>query len=137
MADYSLSSVEVIKGKVSYYQVEIDGVGVLDVFEKELEGSTFLSEYNTLLAWMDKDANLERLPKKKKNFLNGVNVDSIFGQIFEYKSKHLRIYCVAPSGGRVIILAGKKNTQVNDIRQIPSRLEMIRNIIGGIQNEEK
>ncbi len=117
MPKFVLHEIEAIKGKQIFCQVEINGVKQLDTFEEELAGTSYLSEFRTMLTYMEFVANNKPLPQTKFRELKGVK-DGI--KEYEFKSKHLRIYAVHQKGGKIIVLCGFKNNQEKDINRFRS-----------------
>jgi hypothetical protein len=97
------------------FQLSIDGVNQLDKFEKELTGTTYLSQYKTLLRWMDYYSNTGIIPGEKLKELNTGKKEKI--KEFEFRTKDLRLYAAQATNGKIIILCGYKGTQVKDINK--------------------
>jgi hypothetical protein len=57
-------------------------------------------------------ANLNSLPHSK---FKDITPDKEEIKEYEFKSKHLRIYCIKKPNGKIIILGGYKNNQSSDI----------------------
>jgi len=66
MPKFAFEKIKVIAGgKFSVFQLSIDGVKQLDKFERELEGTPYLSQYKILLTWIDYYSNTGNIPEKK------------------------------------------------------------------------
>jgi putative component of toxin-antitoxin plasmid stabilization module len=92
----------------------IDGKGQLASFEKDLAGTTFLTELKTILAYLEYAANGNLLPKTKMRDLTPAK-DPV--KEYEVKSKHLRVYFIQQSDGKLVIMGGQKNNQKKDIKK--------------------
>ena len=101
-----------IVGRQQFFELQTASVGCLQALEEILVGTTYTSEFVTLLAYMDKVANLHSLPATK--FKDITPKDETVKE-YEFKSKHLRIYAVQKPGGKVVVLGGFKTTQPADI----------------------
>lgn len=95
----------------------IDGAGQLDNFEKDLNDTTYQSEFKTLLAYMEYLGNNGSLPKTK---FRDVTPKGEKVKEYEFKSKHLRIYTIQKTNGKIIILGGYKNNQDKDFPRFRS-----------------
>jgi len=113
MSKFALNKIKTIKGKQSFFDLEINGVGQFDSFSKEA-AVQYESELLTLNARMDLVANLERLPKQKFRDITPAKEQV---KEYEFKTKHLRLYVIhIEKTGKVVILGGYKNTQKKDFR---------------------
>jgi len=119
MRKFTLKIIDSIKGKQTFEELVIDDdEGQLTKFEKELEGTTYLAEYKTLISYMDFVANLKPLPNNKFKELTTDSKEEF--KEYEFKSKHLRIYCIQKFGGKIIVLCGKKSEQEKDLKEFRS-----------------
>ena len=115
MPIFTLKIIDAVKGKQTFEELVIDdNEGQLTKFENELLGTTFLSEYRTILAYMKFIADLKTLPQNKFRELKG-SKDGV--KEYEFKSKHLRVYCIQKTGGKIVVLCGKKADQTRDLRE--------------------
>ncbi|MGB4847382.1 MAG: hypothetical protein WBP41_05650 [Saprospiraceae bacterium] len=112
MIKFGLKKIESIHSKQQFDQLEIDGIGILDLFEKVLKGTTYQSEFKVMLTYMEYLGNSGLLPETK--FKNITPVKESVSE-YEFKSKHLRMYAIQKTGGKIIVLGGFKNTQKKDI----------------------
>ncbi|HEY4287568.1 MAG TPA: hypothetical protein VGN00_10765 [Puia sp.] len=117
MLRFATIKVEEINAKESVEQLVIDGAKQLETFEKSLVDTSYLSEYKTILKYIEYLANGNSLPQKKFRHLKGVK-DGI--PEHEFKSKHLRIYAIQLPSKKVIVLGGYKNNQDPDITKFRS-----------------
>ncbi|MFZ1676726.1 MAG: hypothetical protein WAT91_05605 [Saprospiraceae bacterium] len=112
MIKFGLKKIESINSKQQFDQLEIDGIGILDLFEKVLKGTTYQSEFKVMLTYMEYLGNSGLLPETK--FKNITPVKESVSE-YEFKSKHLRMYAIQKTGGKIIVLGGFKNSQKKDI----------------------
>lgn len=121
MTKFTLKIIEAVTGKQTFEELVIGGTGdkhkdsgkgQLTEFEKELEGTTYLSEYKTIIAYMSFVSNLKTLPQNK---FKEITPPKEAIKEYEFKSKHLRIYCIQNVGGKIIVLCGEKTGQKKDI----------------------
>jgi hypothetical protein len=112
MSKFALHNIESINGKQLFFQLEINGIKQLDVFEEELIGTTYDGEFKTALTLMDFIANNRTLPKTK---FRDITPKKESVKEYEFKTKHLRIYAINKPGGKIIVLGGFKNNQKSNI----------------------
>jgi hypothetical protein len=119
MSTFTEKKITAINGREPFYQLVIDGKGVLDEFENDIRSNPqYTSEMKTLYTYMEHLSNGNRLPIKKYRELKTSN--SSPHKEFEFKSKHLRVYGIKSPDGRIIIKAGYKDTQTEDINSMES-----------------
>lgn len=112
MFKFALEKIKAIKGKQTFYDLKVNGVGQFETFSNEIE-EQYKSELVTLNARMDLVANLNRLPKEK---FRDITPKKETVKEYEFKTKHLRLYAIhIEKKGKVIVLCGFKNTQKTDI----------------------
>ncbi len=89
-----------------------------DEFYREIEKDRNLEpELYDLQAIIEDAANVKLLPKNKYRKLNLSR--NLRLSAYEAKSKNLRLYLIHESiSGKIIILGGKKTTQVKDIKKV-------------------
>ena len=110
MAKYTLVRMDQIRGKQVFDKLVVDGVAPFDTFIDGLE-DRYRSEVRTLYAYMDAVANLLSLPETKFHpYSDGK--DGV--REFEFKTKHLRVYAIEQTGGKIIIIGGMKSNQAKD-----------------------
>lgn len=117
MPKFALSKVKTINAKQAVHELEIDGVKVLNAFENQLTGTSFQSEYKTLLTYIEYAANNGSLPATK---FKDITPKGEVVKEYEFKSKHLRIYAIKASNGKIIVLCGLKKNQKSDITSFRS-----------------
>lgn len=112
MGRFATIRAEEINAKETVDQLVIDGQNQMNAFEESLKGTTFLSEYKTLLKYVEYLADGNTLPEAKFRHLKGVNDG--FTE-YEFKSKHLRLYLIQEPGKKLIMFMGLKVEQDGDI----------------------
>lgn len=121
MSEFVLIDIDEIKGsEYDFYKLEINGVCPLDDFEESLTNNPqYLSQYHTIFSYAQFYADGLRIPPKKLNTIK-LNIDDV--SIYEFKSRHLRVYFFHTSDNpdRIIALGGFKNRQKADIRKLSS-----------------
>ena len=131
MDKYSLIKIDAVKGKCKFYKLMQEGFCWFDDFEINLERQ-YHSEIATIYKYMDKVAMNETLPKTKFKKINKGEKDLAE---YEFKTKHLRVYCIhSPETGKIIILGGYKNTQSKDITRFKNIKE---NYLEYIENDKR
>ncbi|MDR7211997.1 hypothetical protein [Flavobacterium piscis] len=117
MPKFALSNIEAINGKQTFNQLEVNDQKQLDIFETELKDTTYISEFGTLLTYMEYVANNRTLPHTK---FKDITPQKQKVKEYEFKSKHLRIYAIQQMNGKIIVLCGFKNNQKEDINKFRS-----------------
>lgn len=117
MSKFALGSIDSINGKQTFNQLEVNGQKQLDNFESDLSDTTYVSEFKTLLAYMEYVANNKTLPQNK---FKDITPKKQKIKEYEFKSKHLRIYAIQQTNGKIIVLCGFKNNQKEDINKFRS-----------------
>jgi len=129
MPDFVLKEIEAIKGsKFDFYKLEINGSCALDVFEKEIRtNKQYYSEFTTLISYAQLFADGLRIPPDKLGTIH-LNIKNVF--VFEFKSKHLRIYFFYSKSNpdRIVALCGYKNKQKSDINILTSLIKSYLNL---------
>lgn len=117
MLTFTIERIEAIYSLQEFDQLIINGKGQLDIFEEDLSDTTYRSEFKTLLTYMEYLGNNGSLPKTKFREVTpkGENVKE-----YEFKSKHLRIYAIQKTNGKIVILGGYKNKQDKDFLRFRS-----------------
>lgn len=105
MRKFATNEVKTIKSAERVEELYIDNVGQIEAFEKELEGTTYLTEFKTLLTYVEYVANGNKLPAKKLEMLKGENTSVTE---YEFKSKHIRLYAIQLPGKKLIVFMGTK-----------------------------
>jgi putative component of toxin-antitoxin plasmid stabilization module len=120
MHKFTLKTIEAIKGKQVFEELVIDATskdelkikGQLTEFARQLEGTSYHSEYKTILAYMSFVSELKSLPQSK---FKDITPEKEEIKEYEFKSKHLRIYCIKKPNGKIVVLGGQKSNQKSDI----------------------
>lgn len=114
MQEYSLLKIDAVKGKCKFYKLKHGDYCWFDDFENNLEGQ-YQSELNMIYKYMDRVSNNAPLPINKFKKLN----KGMTGLAeYEFKSKHLRVYCFhLPETGKIVVLGGFKNSQKSDLSE--------------------
>ena len=114
MRIFATEIIESVKGWQVFEKLLVDGVCLLDDFEKEIKGNPqYISEYRTICSYKDFVANGKSLPQTKFREIKGGKLSV---KRYEIKSKHLRVYAFSQPGGKIVVLGGYKNNQEADIR---------------------
>ncbi|GAB4056234.1 hypothetical protein [Spirosoma litoris] len=126
MSTFALRKVEAVKAKQELDELVIDGVGQLEAFEQLIEATDkrFLTEFKTLLSYIEYAANGNSLPDTK---FKDVTPDGTVHKEYEFKSKHLRVYAIKQANGKIIVLGGFKTTQKADFKRFRSLKEQYLN----------
>ncbi len=111
MRNFAVQKIEIIKGKIVFNKLIVDGVSLLDEFINSLE-EQYKCEMDSIYLYMEEVANLRSLPETKFRELNDVKGDI---KEYEFKSKHLRVYAIKQPNCKLIVLCGYKNSQKRDI----------------------
>jgi hypothetical protein len=117
MLTFTTGKIDAIHCRQEFDQLIINGNGQLDIFEKDLKDTTCKSEFKTLLAYMEYLGNNGSLPKTK---FREVTPKGEKVKEYEFKSKHLRIYAIQKTDGKIVILGGYKNKQDKDFLKFRS-----------------
>ncbi|WP_041258095.1 hypothetical protein [Fibrella aestuarina] len=121
MPRFAFEKIEFITGREQVFQLVIDGVKQLDLFEQET-GDQYARHYQGILAVLEMAVSGVRLPKEK---YHPFNLKKTSLKVFECKRSDLRLYGFQGPDGKVIVLGGFKNRQPADIRRLESLLKEI------------
>lgn len=110
MPTFVLEEIKAVKGKQAFHKLVIDGICPFDKFETEIE-TRYKPELTGIYAVMNQVANLKSVPYKKFHFYD--NAKGNYRE-FEFKSKHLRVYGITQTDGKIIITGGTKANQKKD-----------------------
>lgn len=126
MSTFTLKKVDTVRAKQELDELVVDGVGQLEAFETLLKETDvrFLSEFKTLLSYMEYAANGNSLPDTKFKDVTPANT---LVKEYEFKSKHLRVYAIKKANGKIIILGGFKTNQKTDFKRFRSLKEQYLN----------
>lgn len=115
MTNFALIEIDQIRGKLKIFKLKVNDSCEYDDFEAEIkrEGN-FISELNTIETRLHDIADCKSLPENKFKDITPKN-DS--NKEYEIKTHHLRVYIFHEKNtGRIIVCAGKKGTQIADIK---------------------
>jgi hypothetical protein len=114
MPTFALKRIEAVVGKQQFDKLIVDGTCPFDEFEKTM--IQYKSEIKTLYAYMNMVANLRSLPETKFHLYNKKERQRNKNTVLEYefKTKHLRLYCIEQANGKIVVLGGMKSKQKND-----------------------
>lgn len=135
MPKFDLKKITAIKGKQNFYQLTIDDspnyngietaeernekkTGVLDLYESELE-KIYIKDLNMIYTYMDRVANNLPVSGKKYHELTDRPKNDIIKE-YEFKHGDLRVYAIKHKIGKIFVLGGYKNNQVQDIKKVRS-----------------
>jgi hypothetical protein len=104
MRKFDTKEVYLIKARERVEQLYIDNIGVIEAFEEELKGTTYLSELKTILTYVEHFANGNSCGSRMDYIIN----PSPGGKEFEFISKHLRLYAFQQPNKKIILFVGKK-----------------------------
>ena len=123
MGTIEVRRLDIISGKQSFEKLIVDGKDLLNEFELSLE-ERYRTEMRTIYAWMQMVADLNPVPGTVYHPIS----DGKDGfREYEFKSKHLRVYTIAESGGKIVVMGGKKNMQKRDIKRFRElKVELIK-----------
>ena len=115
MSIFALEKIKAIKRKQEFVKLIVDEKCPFDEFENSLEAQ-YKAELAGVYHCMQDVADLKSLPKTKFHFYDinekQKNKDGV--REFEFKSKHLRVYGITKSNGKIIITGGTKANQKDD-----------------------
>ena len=121
MHKFALIRLNEIKGKITFFKLEINGKCEFDEFCAELENAGEKKVLFNLFATMDSIANLKYLPQKKVRELKGRKRSD---KIKDYEIKKVingvpkRIYLFKDDNGDVIVFGSSKINQKEDIQRL-------------------
>lgn len=112
MRIFVLEQIDAIIGKQRFDKLIVEEDGFrkcpFDEFENE-QKQFFPNEIVQLYAYMNQVANLNALPEEKFH-----PYDNGDPREYEFKTKHLRLYCIEQRGGKIVVYGGTKAKQRND-----------------------
>lgn len=106
----------------------VDGTGQLESFQHliEITDKRFLTEFKTLLSYIEYAANGNSFPDTK---FRDVTPENTIVKEYEFKSKHLRIYAIKQINGNIVVLGGLKTNQKADFKRFRSLKEQYLNLL--------
>ena len=106
----------------TYYKLFVDNKCLFDEFVEEISDNIrSMKELNTIYAYMEL-LGAQLLPKEKFNSIK----DSKRSDLFEFKTKHLRVYVIVQKPYIYIIAGGNKTTQDKDVARMKARIKDFR-----------
>jgi hypothetical protein len=108
-----------------FYLLYKNGRCYFEEFVNSLKQKSDLDELDKIRALMDSDIN--RLPPTKYRHIIGGKYDR--NDVYEFKSKHLRIYAIKKEPDFYLILGGYKKGQEKDISKIFKHFNQLPTII--------
>lgn len=108
-----------------FYLLYKNGRCYFEEFVESLKQKSDLDELDKIRALMDSD--ISRLPPSKYRHIIGNKYDR--KDVYEFKSKHLRIYVIKKNPDFYLILGGYKKGQEKDISKIFRHFNILPNII--------
>lgn len=124
--EYFLSAYDEVDNPAYKFYILFDGRKrslYLD-FVDNLEQKSDIDEYNEILALMDR-VRTNNLTKKQYRHITK-NGKKYRKDIWEFKSKHLRVYVAKGDSDYYVILAGYKKTQDFDIDKVFKKFNKLR-----------
>lgn len=125
MSAYHVKDFDAIKNSTQYkyFRLFINGKCQFDDFKDEVKANAiYRKQYNQILTIMEKISDQHKLNDKKFRNIKGIGRNDIF----EFKSRDLRIYVLKKNPNMYIILGGYKANQDNDINLLKKRLKFIK-----------
>ena len=103
----------------TYYKLYVDDKCLFDEFVEEVSRSVKnMKELKTIYAYMD-FLGSQLLPKEKFNSIG----DGKRSDLFEFKTKHLRVYIILDNPYVYVVAGGYKVTQDKDIARLKKRIK--------------
>lgn len=116
MSKFTLNKIEELGAKQEIFKLVIDKTCLFDEFEQEIEErGQYEEELYSIYSLIEDVANNKLLPKTKFRDITINKKDNV--KEYEFKSKHLRIYAIKATGGKIIVMGGYKNNQEKDIKR--------------------
>jgi hypothetical protein len=115
MPIFAICKIEAIDGKQEFDKLIIDGKCPFDEFENSLE-ERYKAEMAGIYHYMQDVADLKTLPRTKFHFYDNDKRKKNQGGVreFEFKTKHLRVYGITQTNGKLVITGGTKANQKTD-----------------------
>jgi putative component of toxin-antitoxin plasmid stabilization module len=115
MSKFALKEYNNVTGKIKFFKLIEDKICYWDDFCREIQkGSNLEDQLITIISRMNDIANLRILPAKKfKDITPGKETI----KEYEIKTNDLRVYYIKDNSGNLVIIAGKKNSQPEDIKR--------------------
>ena len=115
MSIFALIPFREVCGEVPFFKLVVNGICPIDVFWSEIEMQGNLNgQLINAMAIMDRVA--QGLPLPRNKYKNITSSKDPFN-LFEVKTRDLRIYLFRKSNGAIVVLGGKKSSQRSDIKR--------------------
>jgi len=116
MYDFYLTRLDDVENpKFMFYLLYCNGRNFYEEFVASLKQKSDRDELDSIRALMDKVDN-NNLPKSKFRHIKGVKRDR--KDVYEFKSKHIRVYAIKKEPDIYILLGGYKKGQDADIEKV-------------------
>lgn len=103
----------------TYYKLYVDDKCLYDEFVEEISTNIQnMKELKNILAYMD-ILGAQKLPKTKFNSIK----DGKRSDLFEFKTKHLRVYIILDRPYIYVVAGGHKTTQDRDVERFKKRIK--------------
>lgn len=114
MPTFELEEIKSVNGKIKFFDLIINGVNQQENFTQRIStNKQFLSEYRTIISYMNHVANLGSIPGAKYHKFSGI-MEKFHEH--EFKTKHLRVYTFhLPDKGKIVVYWGFKSNQKEDM----------------------
>ena len=119
MYKFALRELDEVIGTIRFHKLVVDDVCLFDEFYDQIKHeANLVKQLKTILARMNEIANQKLLPHNK---FKDITPQKEKIKEFEIKTGDLRVYLIKEHlTGHIIIFAGKKNSQKEDIRKFRS-----------------
>lgn len=119
MHRFALKEVDQVIGKIRFHKLVVDDICQFDEFYDQIKNEGSLQkQLTTILARMNHVANQKLLPHNK---FKDITPAKERVKEYEIKTADLRVYLIKEQfTGNIIVFAGKKNSQKEDIRKFKS-----------------
>lgn len=117
--EYKTEILETINNQsLTFYKLYVDDKCYFDEFVEEIsDNERYTKELATIYAYMD-FLGSHLLPEKKFNIIEGCGRSDLF----EFKTKHLRVYVILVKPSVYVVAGGYKITQKKDIARLKKRI---------------
>lgn len=125
---------EIENRKYSFFMLYRDGKCDYEEFVNSLHQKSEVEELQQIKAIMDK-VDTNNMPQKKYRHINS-GKGKRRNDIYEFKSKHLRVYAIKTDKDYYLLLGGYKKEQDKDIEKVFKNYNDVPNDIPELQKEE-
>lgn len=119
MTKFALKSLSSIVGKQEIDLLIENDICYFEEFEDEIKErhKKYDNELGSLLQTLERLSNGKSLPNEK---FKDITPEKELVKEYEIKTRHLRVYLIKKTDGKIIVLGGYKNRQKKDIRKFRS-----------------